>query len=83
MNDLFSLQGRVALITGGSRGIGEMIAKGFIAQGARVYISSRKADVCERTAQELSQGGGKCVALPVDVSTNQGMPGTNPGSTSW
>jgi NAD(P)-dependent dehydrogenase (short-subunit alcohol dehydrogenase family) len=73
MNDLFSLQGRVALVTGGSRGIGRMIAKGFIAQGARVYISSRKADVCEATARELSQGGGKCVALPVDVSTNEGV----------
>ena len=73
MNDLFSLQGRVALVTGGSRGIGRMIAKGFIAQGARVYISSRKADVCEATAKELSQGGGKCVALPLDVSTNEGV----------
>ena len=73
MNDLFSLQGRVALVTGGSRGIGKMIAKGFIAQGARVYISSRKADVCEATAKELSQGGGKCIALPVDVSTNEGI----------
>jgi NAD(P)-dependent dehydrogenase (short-subunit alcohol dehydrogenase family) len=73
MNDLFSLQGRVALITGGSRGIGRMIAKGFIAQGARVYISSRKGEVCEQTAKELSQGGGKCVALPVDVSSTEGI----------
>lgn len=72
MNDLFSLKGRVALVTGGSRGIGKMIAKGFIAYGARVYISSRKADVCEETAKELSQGGGKCIALPVDASTNEG-----------
>jgi NAD(P)-dependent dehydrogenase (short-subunit alcohol dehydrogenase family) len=73
MKDLFSLQGRVALVTGGSRGIGRMIAKGFIAQGARVYISSRKADACEQTAKELSAGGGQCVALPVDVSTMQGV----------
>jgi NAD(P)-dependent dehydrogenase (short-subunit alcohol dehydrogenase family) len=73
MKDLFSLEGRVALITGGSRGIGRMIAQGFLEQGARVYISSRKADVCERTAQELSQGGGQCVALPVDVSTSEGI----------
>ena len=73
MNDLFSLQGRVALVTGGSRGIGRMIAKGFLAQGARVYISSRKADVCEATAKELSQDGGKCVPLPVDVSTSEGV----------
>jgi NAD(P)-dependent dehydrogenase (short-subunit alcohol dehydrogenase family) len=70
--DLFSLQGRVALITGGSRGIGRMIAAGFIAQGARVYISSRKADVCQKTAAELSKGGGSCVALAVDTSTVAG-----------
>ncbi|TMQ13520.1 MAG: SDR family oxidoreductase [Deltaproteobacteria bacterium] len=69
---LFSLQGRTALITGGSRGIGRMIAEGFIAQGARVYISSRKAEVCDRTAAELSQGGGRCVSLPMDVSTVDG-----------
>ena len=46
---LFSLEGRTALITGGSRGIGLMIAKGFIAQGAKVYISSRKADCVMRS----------------------------------
>lgn len=73
MTDLFSLKGRVALITGGSRGIGKMIAKGFIAQGARVYIVSRKADVCEATAKELSKGGGSCIALPIDTSTNEGV----------
>ena len=71
-NDLFSLQGRVALVTGGSRGIGRMIAAGFIAQGAKVYISSRKADVCQKTAAELSKGGGTCIALPVDTSTVAG-----------
>jgi len=73
MTDLFSLKGRVALITGGSRGIGRMIAKGFIDQGAKVYISSRKADVCEQTAKELSQGGGQCIALPVDTSSPEGI----------
>ncbi|MBB6094711.1 NAD(P)-dependent dehydrogenase (short-subunit alcohol dehydrogenase family) [Povalibacter uvarum] len=72
-NDLFSLRGRVALVTGGSRGIGRMIAKGFIDQGARVYISSRKADVCEQTAKELSAGGGQCIALPVDASNKEGI----------
>jgi NAD(P)-dependent dehydrogenase (short-subunit alcohol dehydrogenase family) len=70
--DMFSLAGRTALVTGGSRGIGRMIAAGFIAQGAKVYISSRKAADCEKTAAELSKAGGKCVALPVDVSTNAG-----------
>jgi NAD(P)-dependent dehydrogenase (short-subunit alcohol dehydrogenase family) len=70
--DLFSLKGRTALITGGSRGIGRMIAAGFIAQGAKVYISSRKADACAKTAAELSTGGGVCIALPVDASTVAG-----------
>jgi NAD(P)-dependent dehydrogenase (short-subunit alcohol dehydrogenase family) len=72
---LFSLQGKTALITGGSRGIGKMIADGFLAQGARVYISSRKADACQETAEELSRGGGTCVALPMDVSTVDGARG--------
>ena len=71
MNDLFSLQGRTALITGGSRGIGRMIAAGFLAQGARVYISARKADACDQTAKELSALG-HCVSLPADVSTVEG-----------
>jgi NAD(P)-dependent dehydrogenase (short-subunit alcohol dehydrogenase family) len=71
-NDLFTLKGRTALITGGSRGIGRMIAAGFIAQGAKVYISSRKADACEKTAAELSKGGGVCVALPVDAGSVAG-----------
>jgi len=69
---LFSLEGRTALVTGGSRGIGKMIAAGFIAQGARVYIASRKAAACEATAAELSRGGGTCVALPVDASSVEG-----------
>ena len=72
MTDLFSLQGRSALITGGSRGIGRMIAAGFLAQGARVYISARKAEACNQTAQELSALG-HCVSLPADVSTPDGM----------
>ena len=66
---LFRLDGRIALITGGSRGIGKMIATGFIAQGAKVYISSRKADACFATAEEL---GPNCIALPQDVSTVAG-----------
>jgi len=68
---LFSLKGRTALITGGSRGIGRMIAEGFLAQGARVYISARKADACNQTAKELSAFG-HCVSLPADVSTLEG-----------
>lgn len=72
MNDLFSLQGRSALVTGGSRGIGRMIAAGFLQAGARVYISARKAEACRQTAAELSALG-PCVALPADVSTVEGV----------
>lgn len=74
MKDLFSLQGRTALITGGSRGIGRMIAAGFLAQGARVYISARKAAACDQTAKELASQG-HCVSLPADVSTPDGIAG--------
>jgi NAD(P)-dependent dehydrogenase (short-subunit alcohol dehydrogenase family) len=66
---LFRLDGRVALVTGGSRGIGRMIAAGFIGQGAKVYVSSRKAEACEETAAEL---GPDCIALPADISTVEG-----------
>jgi NAD(P)-dependent dehydrogenase (short-subunit alcohol dehydrogenase family) len=73
--DLFSLQGRVAVVTGGSRGIGRMIAAGFLAQGAaRVYITARKAGPCEATAKELTaEYGGECIALPIDISTMAGI----------
>ncbi len=66
MTDLFSIVGRTALVTGGSRGIGLMIARGYVEAGARVYISSRKADACERAAAELSRRG-TCIALPADL----------------
>jgi 2-deoxy-D-gluconate 3-dehydrogenase len=72
--DLFSLDSRIALVTGGSRGIGKMIAAGFLAQGAaRVYITARKAGPCEATANELTaEFGGQCIALPIDISTVAG-----------
>jgi 2-deoxy-D-gluconate 3-dehydrogenase len=72
VKDLFSLEGRVALVTGGSRGIGRMIAEGFLAQGAKVYISSRKPQACDQTAEDLSRAGGECLSLPQDVSTVEG-----------
>jgi NAD(P)-dependent dehydrogenase (short-subunit alcohol dehydrogenase family) len=68
MKNLFSLEGRTALVTGGSRGIGKMIAAGFVASGAKVYISSRKAEACEAAAKELSKGGGTCIPLALDIS---------------
>ena len=74
MSDLFSIAGKTALVTGGSRGIGLMIARGFVEAGAKVYISSRKADVCEKVAAELSTIG-ECVALPADLSTEDACRG--------
>jgi NAD(P)-dependent dehydrogenase (short-subunit alcohol dehydrogenase family) len=74
MSDLFSLEGRTALVTGGSRGIGRMIAAGFLKAGARVFISSRKAAACNAAAAELSALG-PCTSLPADVSTMAGIQG--------
>jgi len=71
MKHLFSLEGRVALVTGGSRGIGRMIAEGFLRHGAKVYISARKVEACDHTAAELSTIG-PCISLPADVSTVAG-----------
>ena len=66
--DLFSIEGKTALVTGGSRGIGLMIARGYIEAGAKVYISSRKAAVCDQVAAELSEIG-ECISIPADLST--------------
>jgi len=57
MKDLFSVEGKVALVTGGSRGIGLMIARAYVQNGVKVYISSRKAEVCDKVAKELSEHG--------------------------
>jgi NAD(P)-dependent dehydrogenase (short-subunit alcohol dehydrogenase family) len=70
-SELFSVEGKVALVTGGSRGIGLMIARGLVEAGARVYISSRKAQVCDEVAAELSKAG-ECFSLPVDLSSLDG-----------
>ncbi|MDC3323520.1 SDR family oxidoreductase [Gammaproteobacteria bacterium] len=76
MKNLFSIEGKVALITGGSRGIGEMIAAGFLANGAKVYISSRKAEVCDATAKRLQEEyGGECISMPADLSNLEGING--------
>ena len=74
LQNLFSIEGRIALVTGGSRGIGEMIAAGFLANGAKVYISSRKADVCEATATRLvREFGGECISLPANLADMEGI----------
>ena len=67
MAGLFDISGKSALVTGGSRGIGLMIARGFVEAGARVYISSRKAEVCDEVARELSEIG-TCVSIPADLA---------------
>ena len=74
VQDLFSIDGKVALVTGGSRGIGEMIAGGFLANGAKVYITSRKAEVCNATAERLRERfGGECFSIPGNVSELAGI----------
>ena len=65
------LAGRTAIVTGGSRGIGKMIAEGFVENGVKTYITARKAEACEATAAELSVNG-VCIALPADISTTSG-----------
>ena len=76
MQDLFSVAGKVALVTGGSRGIGEMIAAGFLANGVKTYISSRTADVGDATAARLmDEYGGDCFSIPAACSNLPGIEG--------
>ncbi|MEX0964962.1 MAG: SDR family oxidoreductase [Pseudohongiellaceae bacterium] len=71
ISELFSVAGKVAIVTGGSRGIGKMIAEGYVANGVKTYITARKVEACEATAKELSVYG-ECIAIPADLSTKQG-----------
>ncbi|MGI9219611.1 MAG: SDR family NAD(P)-dependent oxidoreductase [Woeseiaceae bacterium] len=72
MTDMFDISGKVAVVTGGSRGIGKMIAAEFVRRGVRTYITARKAEACLETAEELSKEG-ECIALPGDLSTMEGL----------
>ena len=74
MKDLFSIAGKTAAVTGGSRGIGRMIACGFVEAGAKVYISARNRSDCDAAAAELSEQG-TCISLPADLSTEAGAKG--------
>jgi NAD(P)-dependent dehydrogenase (short-subunit alcohol dehydrogenase family) len=73
-NGLFDVSGKVAVVTGGSRGIGLMIARGLVEAGVRTYVSSRKAEVCDEVAAELSKVG-EAVSVPADCSTEEGCRG--------
>ena len=65
--DQFDLTDRVAIVTGGSRGIGRAIVEGFAAMGARVVVASRKADACEETVRAVEAAGGTALAVPTHV----------------
>ena len=67
MENLFDLKGKTALITGGSRGIGAMIAEGFVRNGVKTYITSRKVEACDIKANELSEFG-ECISVPADIN---------------
>jgi NAD(P)-dependent dehydrogenase (short-subunit alcohol dehydrogenase family) len=72
LKHLFDVSGKVAVVTGGSRGIGEMIAEGLVTNGVRTYITARKAEACDATAGRLSEVG-ECISIPADMSTPEGV----------
>ena len=72
MKDLFNVEGKVAVVTGGSRGIGAMIARGFVENGVKTYITARKEEELNATAQELSALG-ECIAIPSNLATLEGV----------
>ena len=72
MHNLFDISGKVALVTGGSRGIGAMIAEGFVKNGVKTYITSRKSEQCNHKARELSKFG-ECISIPADLTKMSDM----------
>ena len=71
LQELFSIEGRTALVTGGTSGIGRMIAEGYVRAGATVFVASRKADAVEATVAELSPLGA-IEGTPANLSTEEG-----------
>lgn len=71
MRNLFDIEGKTALVTGGTRGIGLMIARGYVENGARVYVASRSEEACAETERELSKVG-TCTAIVANLSTQEG-----------
>jgi NAD(P)-dependent dehydrogenase (short-subunit alcohol dehydrogenase family) len=71
MKNLFSVEGKTALVTGGTRGIGLMIAQGYVEAGAKVYVASRSEEACKETAEALSKQG-ECIAIPANLATHEG-----------
>ncbi|MEH6637238.1 MAG: SDR family NAD(P)-dependent oxidoreductase [Halioglobus sp.] len=74
MKDLFNVEGKVAVVTGGSRGIGAMIARGFVENGVKTYITAGKEEELNATALELSALG-ECIAIPSNLATLEGVTG--------
>lgn len=72
IQELFGVSGKVAIVTGGSRGIGAMIAEGLVTNGVRTYITARKADACDAMAAELSELG-ECISIPADLADPEGL----------
>ena len=74
MKNLFSIEGKTALVTGGTSGIGSMIARGYVEAGVKTYVASRSEDACRDTERELSKAG-TCIAIPANLSTHEGCIG--------